>query len=802
MVATAQKSFALGELAPSLYARSDLARYYTGLRTCRNMMTMRQGGVQNRPGTTYITEVKDSSRTVRLIPFIFNSDQTYVLEFGNLYMRVLKDGEVVESSPGVPFELVTPYVEADLPTLNYAQSADVVTIVHPNYAPRELARLSDTSWTLTSITFGPSISPPSYSATGTTGGYAQESWILTSVNLQGEESLRSVVQNSNTRASHGTPITFSWSAVTDAVEYRVYKKISSVDGFGVYVAPGTNGVYGLVANPTTPGFIDVGDTSPDLDNQAPLSDTGRNPFDSSGNYPSAVIYSQQRLIFANTDNEPETIWASRIGSYKNFEIIDPISDSDSLEFTLVGRQVNEILHMLEIRQLLALTTGSEWAINGNDAGGLTPTTINAKQQSYNGCSFLPPLYVNGNALYIQARGSVVRSLDFDQVEQLTGQDLTIFSSHLFDNYTLENWDFQQIPHSVIWIARSDGKLLALTYIPDQQMIAWHRHDFHGGTVENVCVVPEDNEDVLYLVIKRTIDGSTVRYIEKLNTRQITDIEDAIFMDSALTYDGRNTGSTTMTLSGGTNWTRFETLTLTASASFFVSGDVGNQIFLYDDDPESASYGDVIRFTIDSFSSGFVVAGRAHKTVPVGMRSTSTLEWSKAVDQVSGLDHLEGEEVSVIGDGFVVASPNNPDYSVITVSGGSITLPQPRAVIHVGLPFISDVETLDIDTPEGETLSNKKKLITEVSMFVEKSRGIWIGPKPPTDDDQDPLENLQEAKLRNNESYDEPTELKTEVVTVPIKGEWNSNGRVFIRQVDPLPLSILSIVPSGYVPKEG
>jgi hypothetical protein len=373
--------------------------------------------------------------------------------------------------------------------------------------------------------------------------------------------------------------------------------------------------------------------------------------------------------------------------------------------------------------------------------------------------------------------------------------MTIYSSHLFDGFTIEDWTFQQIYHSIAWLARSDGSLLGLTYIPEQQLIAWHRHDFTGGAVEIVCVVPEDTEDALYLVINRTIDGSTVRYIERMNTRLIDDIRDAIFMDSSLSFDGRNTSATTMTLSGGTNWTHLETLTLTASSSFFVAGDVGNKIYIYDGD-------DVIRFTIENFTSVTVVTGHAHKLVPVALRNTATLVWSKAVDSLAGLDHLEGEEVSIIGDGFVIASPNNPVYPVYTVSGGVITLDEPRVVIHVGLPYISDVQTLDVDTPDGETLSNKNKLMTEVSMFVEKSRGIWIGPKPPTDDDDDPLENLKEAKLRNNEAYDEPTDLKTEVISVPIKGEWNSNGRVFIRQVDPLPLTILSIVPSGYIPREG
>ncbi len=826
MTAIAQRSFAAGEIAPSLYARVDNSRYASALRTCRNFMVMRHGGVTNRPGTVYIAEVKDSDDVARLIPFIFNADQTYVLEFGDNYIRFYRNaaqiqvsgvaayaggtpyvigdlvvsasinyyciqagtGQTPASSPlywyplsGTIYEIPTPYNDTELADLQFVQSADVITIVHPSYAPRELRRFDHTEWTLSTIVFGPTQgNVTNLTNDGTPPGAIATSWAVTAVSITGEESTGTSTSTSDV-PSTGAPIALNWDAASGAVEYRVYREFDSGGTIGT-------GLVGVVTGTT---FSDDGSIP-----EAGTPPVDPSLFDAANEYPSAVTYSQQRRIFANSNNDPETVWASRIGGFSNFMTRFPTQDDDPVTFTLVGKQVNEIRHLLELRQLLALTVGSEWAINGDSAGVLTPSAINAKQQTFNGANVLSPLNVNGSALYVQARGSVVRDIAFNyELDAYNGNDITIFSSHLFDQYTLVDWAYQQVPNSIVWAVRSDGSVVGLTYIRDQQMLAWHRHDF-GGDVENVVVVPEGNEDAVYFVIKRTIDNQTVRYIEKMSTRQISDIKDCIFMDSALSYDGRNAGATTMTLSGGTDWDYQEDLTLTASASFFVAGDVGNEIQI------TGSDGTLLRCEITAYTSATVVTVRAHKTVPVVMRGVATTDWAKAVDELAGLGHLEGEDVAVFGDGLVVASPNNESYITVTVESGAITLDRPYAVIHVGLPILADIETLDIDTSQSETLADKKKLITKVVAYVEASRGLFAGAKPPSDDDTDPLEDLLELKIRDEEGYDDPVGLRTDTVEIPIKGEWNSNGRVFIRQVDPLPLSILAIIPAGLVPFRG
>jgi hypothetical protein len=867
MVTLIQRSFSGGEIAPSLYARVDTLKYATGLRTCRNNIVMRHGGCSSRPGTAFVAETKNTGYGVRLIPFVFNSTQTYVLEFGHQYMRVHRSGvqqtltaqnitAITNANPCVVtysgsdtysagnevyvsgitgaigtflngrnfvvgtvdtgantftlkymdgtnvnstsfgsytsggtiaevYEISTPYSASDLSALNFIQSADVITLVHPTYAPRTLSRTGHTSWTLSTITFAPSMTAPSAggSISGSAGGLTIE-YAITAVSEEDyEESLAYTFSNGSlSAAAVSTPHTVSWTAVTGATEYNVYIKV--------------NGIYGLVGVAGSTSFVNDGIT-PDLTVTPPEA---RNPFSGTGDYPSAVAYFQQRLSFGNTTNDSETIWCSRTGYFNNFTVSSPSQADDSLQFSVVGSQVNQIKHLIELNKPIVMTSSGEWVLEGDSSGILRPTDINPKQHSYNGIGDLRPLIIGGNILYVQARGSIVRSLGFDyQVDGYRGDDLTIFAAHMFDGYTITDWAYQQVPHSIIWAVRDDGKLLGLTYVREHQVTGWHIHDFGtGAVVENVCVVPEGTEDVLYVTVTRTIDGVDKTYVERMDQRRVDDIVDYIGMDSTLTYDGRNTAATTMTMteysSGG--WLYTSTITVTASASTFVSTDVGNEIHI------TSADGEVIRVEITSYVSATVVRGRPNRTVPAAMRSTAYTTWSRAVDQITGLWHIEGETVSIMGDGFVVGSPNNESYTTYTVSDGSISLEQCFSVIHIGLPFICDIETLDIDQNQGPTMVGKQKAVTEVQAFVEKSRGMFVGSEPPTDDTVDPLEGLTELKVREEEGYDATVGLSTGTVSIVIRQEWNSNGRVFVRQVDPLPLSVLSIAPSGYIPVGG
>ena len=762
----ALRNFSGGEISPSLYARTDLVKYATSAKTVRNFIVRRQGGLDSRMGTELVG-LAPPSGVARLLPFIFNADQTYVLEFSEALLRFIRDGAYV----GAPYSIVTPYAANELAALQISQSADVVTIVHANHPPYELRRLAETNWTLTPITFAPTLAAPvNLQATPVTPSVAIAYWCVTALSSTGDESYAST-EVIGTSGVLPVSKTLTWDAVSGAVGYNIYKRYNS-------------GGFGWIGTTADASYFDIGQT-PDFTRQPPVA---RTLFAAVGDYPAAVGAFQQRMLYAGADNTPETVYTSRSGNVNNFTVSIPTQDDDAITFTLVGRRVNAIRHIVDAGALLLFTSGGEWLIGGDAAGVLRPTDINALNFSQHGASLLPPIQIDSRVLYVQARLSIVRDIARDPYRGYQGNDLTLFSTHLFERHTLADWAFQESA-SIIWCVRDDGVLLGLTDVAEQEVLGWHRHDT-DGLVENVCVVPEGTDDALYLVVNR--DG--VRMVERMASRSYADVQDAITVDSALTYDGRNTDATkTMTLSGGSTWEYDEELTCTCSAAEFVATDVGNGVYF------TAYDGTQLRFIIGTYVSATAVRGFAAHTVPADLRSAATASWARAVDEVTGLSHLEGKAVSVFADGYVVANPNNPAVTVsCVVSGGAITLDRPYAYIHVGLPYVCDLKTLGLDTPSGPSLRDKRLLINKVVLEVEASRGLFAGADEPDDDGTD---GLFEIPLRDTVTFGEPIEETSGAVKVNIDNSWDQEhtGGVFIRQVDPVPCRILAVIPTGFIP---
>lgn len=276
---------------------------------------------------------------------------------------------------------------------------------------------------------------------------------------------------------------------------------------------------------------------------------------------------------------------------------------------------------------------------------------------------------------------------------------------------------------------------------------------------------------------------------------------ACYLDSFLEYDGRNVSTNdglfptaTVTLSGGSTWAAGETLTLTASVAAFVSGDVGNVLILHSDDDTLT-----IRFTIGAYSTTKIVTGVANVAIPSSLRSVAIGTWDVAVDEVGGLDHLEGEYVGILADDHVVGSPNNARIPLRRVVDGAVSLGDFYTHVFVGLSYLSDLETLDIDKPTGSTLKGTTIDINRVGLMLLQSRPCFVGGAPPENDGVDPLQNLEEMPLPTDPTYED---LVTGYREVNIKGEWNSHGRVFIRSVDPTPHTVLAAVPNGLYPNLG
>jgi hypothetical protein len=750
-----QPSFAAGEIGPALYGRVDVSKYAVALRTAKNVFVRPHGGVANRTGLRYVGPARAHNAAPRLIPFRFSTTQTYVLEFTDLRMRVIKDGgHVLEASKVITgatqaspvvvtstahgfsngdevyiagvvgmtrlngrrfkvanvtantfelthqvtganvdgtgfavyvsggtvarvYTLTTPYAQADLATLKFVQSADVMTLVHPSYDPRELSRTGHAAWSIATITFAPSIATPTgWSGSGTAGSETYKYRITAVKSETFEESLAQDVTVASVAALSSTnKITLTTGApTTGAVKYSVYRQKNS-------------GLYGFIGSTEGTTFVDD-NVAPDTEQTPP---SARNPFSATGDKPGAATYYEQRRVFGGSNNKPDTSYYSQTGNTANMSVSDPSRDDDAITATLTAREVNQIRHFVPLNDLIVMTSGSEWRVSAGSDSGFSAATLRQRPQSYWGSSHMPPIVVGNTVLFVQDRGNIVRSLAYAfESDAYDGADLTILAPHLFENKTLVEWAYAQIPHSIIWCVLSDGTALSLTWNKEQQVVAWCRHET-DGFFESVASIPEtgDNEDAVYFVVRRTIDGQTVRNVERLDKRLVTAVEDGFFVDCGATYSGA------------------------------------------------------------------------------------------AATTITGLDHLEGRAVSVLSDGNVVAG--------LTVSGGAITLPRAATKVHVGLAYVSDVETLNIElsTRSMPTAQGIQKKVTSVVVRFLRSRGLFIGPD---------FDNLSEMKWRENEDYGEATQLLTGDKKQHLSPQWNSNGRVAIRQSYPLPMEIQAVIP--------
>ena len=509
MVRYTQKSFTGGELSPALYARNDLAKYQIGLKTLKNGFVRAEGCVSNRSGLEFVCEVKNSAEKVKIIPFSFNTEQTYIIEFGNKYARFIKNGGQIINEDGSPVETTTPYSSEELQNIKYAQNADVLTLCHNNHAPYELSRLSHTNWELSEINFKPQILPPDNVKCTWTGGSdhkARYYYVVTAVKKDTyEESNRSSVVSvvGEIESSWGVDeyITITYDAVEDAAEYNIYRSV--------------NGVYGYVGTTSSTTFKDT-KIEPDLTSTAPVS---TNPFENNNN-PGCVNYFQQRKVYACLSKNPQQLIASQTSTNNNFNISRPLNASDSINITLSEREVNEIRHIIAMNDLILLTSGGEWKLNGSDGSFTASASLVASPQSFYGCSNVAPVVSGNMILFVQSGGSVVRDLGYTYVsDSYDGEELSIFANHLFEGKTVVDMAYSKEPYRILWCVMSDGTVNALTYNRKQEVAGWHRHETKGA-FESVAVVREGNEDVVYFVVKRNINGIEKRFIERFSSRYV------------------------------------------------------------------------------------------------------------------------------------------------------------------------------------------------------------------------------------------------------------------------------------------
>ena len=436
------------------------------------------------------------------------------------------------------YVVATPWAEAHLFDLHYTQSADVLSVVNQTYEPREMRRLGATNWQVSAIAFTPGIDPPASTsvATGGPGGgtpvdtYYVSTAISADTLEESEASPVSAAANIDLAVT-GNYVDVTPAAVADSLRYNIYKLK-------------TGGLYGYVGQSDGAAFRDD-NIEPDMSQTPPESLA---PFVGAGNYPSAVTYVEQRRAFAATDNRTQNLWMTRSATESNLTQSVPLRDDDAIVLRIKASQQNRIRHLVPLVDLLAFTVGGEFRIFAKNSDALTPASATPKIQSNVGASNVQPAIAENAVLYAQASGGHMREFAYTG-EGLAGAaftnlDISVLAPHLFDGYTMVDMAFSRTSTCpILWVVRSDGVLLGMTYAPGQNVRAWHQHTT-DGLFESCCCVAEGGEDVLYVVVQRTINARQVRSIERLHTRQFTDQEDAFFVDCGLSYSGAPTTTIT------------------------------------------------------------------------------------------------------------------------------------------------------------------------------------------------------------------------------------------------------------------
>lgn len=867
-----QRAFNGGEVSPSMFARIDDGKYQTGMALCKNFLIEPQGPIVMRPGFKYVNHTKHAGKKARLIPFNFSISQTMVLELGERYVRFHTQGQTVLGNNGQPYEIETPYIEADLFDIHYVQSADVMTLVHPNYPPKELRRYGATDWRLVDIKFGSSLSAPTgLSASQTINKDVtnptdyKRTYAVTALLADGtEESVRSssVTIDCNPYGD-GSYNTIRWNAVAGAGLYRVYRDQGGVwayvgqtdttqiidenitpdasitpphydDAFysskGITSVRVNNGGSGYVPAKYITDFVNVceydwgegykqqstglpvniqskanltweiedpnghgsgadirlitgetyaatggpasggrtacvtgieirsrgigydnpklvikchnrhwqlatlyrfplttshdvpkivvtdstgygADLVPVIENGRVVSVTIRSGgqnysspnlsvVSSTGSgaslsanvgqapdYPGAVSYFEQRRWFGGTQNRPNNLWATRPGTEADMSFSLPSQSDDRIAVRVAAREANRILHIVPLAQLMLMTGAAEWRVSPLNSDAITPESMSVRPQSYVGASNVQPLVVGSSMIYGAGRGGHLRELGYNyEAGGYISGDVCLRAPHLFDNLTIVDLAYSKAPSPVVWAVSSSGKMVAMAYVPEQQVGGFSTIETKGS-IESACVVAEGDEDIVYVEVMRTVNGQAVRFVERMNERQYTDLKECVYVDCAGTYRG------------------------------------------------------------------------------------------EAKKEITGLTWLEGETVSILADGAV-----EPQQ---VVKDGKITLTYPAEIVHVGLPFIADMKTLPaaMALQDGSYGSGHKKNVREVFFRVVNSSGTQAGPS---------FDKLSEYPSRSTEFAGNVPDPITDEIGFQIQPQWSQSGQVCVRQKYPLPLRIVSM----------
>lgn len=525
-----QLSFNGGIVSSEMFGRFDQSKYQTGVAKCTNFYPELFGGLTYRAGFRYVHHYSKDLGKWRLIPFVFSEEQAIVIAIRAGYANFFADGGILLDENNQTLKVDLPYAEEHLMQLRYAQSADVITITHPNYPPRKIIRRGATEWTTEVVMIGYGISvPQNIAATAhidpkyLPGGQQHDSYIerdysyqVTAVNEENESaaSVKVVVKNDLTLGGNYNTIT--WEAVAGATRYNVFKLRS---GLASYIGETTELSF-------TDDYIET--------NGAITPPLIRDPFEF---YPTAVAYYGQRKMYGGGYKSPQWLRMSRTATDDNFSYHIPLQDTDSIQIRFAARDGNGVKHIIPISDLMILTSGAVWKLTAD--GAVTATSVSVQPQSFVGANDMTPVQVGGAAIFASDQTGHVHELSLTSGYNAFYQtmDLSIMCPHLFDGYKIVDCALLRNPLNIVYFVRDDGVLLSLSYEPQQQVWAWAEHNTKGKFI-SVAAIPEENQTVLYALIER--DG--FHTIERMLTRQIADIKEHCLLDSSIQYKGQVTNT--------------------------------------------------------------------------------------------------------------------------------------------------------------------------------------------------------------------------------------------------------------------
>jgi len=757
-VDTIQTSFTSGEIAPEVYGRSDTAQYANACEVVENWLVRPYGSLISCAGTEYINPCKTGGSTsiVRVIPFIFSRADAYTIEMGVGYFRFFTDGAVVVSTGTTPYEVAHTYSASEIPNIHFRQLNDVVWLFHGNHPQRRLIRTSSANWELEdfAVIGGPfldfNLDENIEIKVSGTGGTVDITVSPTNSNLFVVSG--ATLGHKNTYWAIGSSI-----AVTDettGLDVQGYVKLTSITNS--YAATGTV-IKTLASTKGTTTWAE-------------------GAWSAVNGYPARGTFHQQRLIVARTDQEPNKEWGSKPFVYDDFAV-NSGADNDAINIQIASAESNDIQWLASTQGLIGGTYGGDYSTEGGSSReALTPANTNVTRETGWGSEPVMPQKIGNYLYYIQRFAKKLREMFYSfDLDAQRSVDITILASHISGEGGFKEIAYQQNPDNILWCVCSNGTLATLTREIDQKVQGWSRQTT-DGVYESVCSIPSQSEahDEVWVVVKRTINGSDVRYIERFKSQIVPQRQDMCFyVHSGLSYNAYTAyTSTTISLSA----TAGTSVVVSSSAAHFEANDVGQRLRCI-----NAAGATIGEMKVTNYTSSTIISGDVKFSFDASAYTAG--EWGVSASTFSGLEHLEAKEVTVLGDGGL-------DKPIKTVSSGTITTSYNYFVLHAGLPYTQIVQTLVQEKAARRgTAIGKIQKVNQVGFKVNRSyKGFTVGGNATL---QDRIVFRDPTTLMGT-----PEALYTGVIpNIIFRDDYRYGSKVRIQNPDPLPIELLNIMTS-------